>query len=79
MPVAQRSCSSPRRYPDETHCIFLGAGGSSLWGKGLTCKYNCNDEVVEMQLAPPEDRCPGESVGWVKWLEIKWLEIKKIL
>lgn len=65
----------------EEPCIFLGAGGSSMWGKGLTCKYNCKGEVLEMQLDPPEDRCPGDDApeNLIEWLTIKWLEIKRVL
>lgn len=73
--------AEPQRFPDSTPCIFLGAGGSSMWGKGLTCKYNCKGEVLEMQLEPPENRCPGDDAkeNLIEWLKIKWLEIKRVL
>jgi hypothetical protein len=76
-----RPKAEPRRFPDSTPCIFLGAGGSSMWGKGLTCKYNCKGEVLEMQLEPPEDHCPGDDAteNLIEWLKIKWLEIKRVL
>jgi len=76
-----RPRAEPKRFPDSTPCIFLGAGGSPMWGKGLTCKYNCNNVVLEMQLVPPENRCPGDDTekNLIEWLKIKWLEIKRVL
>jgi hypothetical protein len=71
--------AKPRRYPDNTDCQLLGSGGSSIWGKGLTCTYRCGGDTLVMQLEPPQSTCPGYDApeGIVKWLLIKWLEIIK--
>ncbi len=51
------------------------------WGKGLKCRYKCNDEVIQMFLAPPAKECPGQGAQdkIIKWDIIKWLPIEKIL
>ena len=73
------SKAEPKRYADQEPCLFLGAGGDPMWRKGLTCKYRCKDDVLEMQLDPPESKCPGDDGSLVDWGKIKWLDIKKIL
>lgn len=56
---------------------LVGSGGSSIYGKGLTCKYKCNGEDLVMRLDPPQSSCPGEdTIDYViEWIAIKWLEI----
>lgn len=72
-----RPRAEPQRFPDNTPCTLVGSGGSSIYGKGLTCKYKCNGEDLVMRLDPPESSCPGEdTIDYViKWIAIKWLEI----
>jgi hypothetical protein len=76
-----RPKAQPRRYPDKTVCIFIGSGGSPTWGKGLTCRYNCNGDRIEMRLEPPANRCPGEDAlnNLIEWAKLKWLEITRLL